>query len=295
MLPLRRVGLEQALTEEEWRFIDEAIVKAVRPQLIARRLFPVYRLPDAGYKVISFDVEGDMGQATISMTGSTGARDKVKYTRSTVTIPVIHKDFKIHWRDMLASRHRGESLDVSNALSAARQVAEEEDKLLITGEYTGWPALGIEGLATATGRNTTTGGDWSANMLTYVANAIKELQDDGFITGPYHLVIRSSWYAQMLSLISNTAEFYVNKVAELLGGPKEQVIHISNSLYASDGGVDNALVVKPGAENFDLAVGQDITTFQKENEDMDLLFKVYEVLAPRVKRPTSICEITSLT
>ena len=44
-------------------------------------------------------------------------------------------------------------IDTQDAENAARQVAVDEDKLLITGEYTGFRALGVEGLATATGRN----------------------------------------------------------------------------------------------------------------------------------------------
>ncbi len=51
-------------------------------------------------------------------------------------------------------------------VAAAKQVAIDEDKLLITGRYTGFRALGVEGLATATGRNTSAGGDWSANTFT---------------------------------------------------------------------------------------------------------------------------------
>lgn len=237
-----------------------------------------------------------MGEAIITMTGEMKSRDRVDLTPFDVSVPVISKDFRLHWRDIIASRNGGMPIDTMNAEEAARKVAELEDKLLLTGQYTGWKALSIEGLATATGRNTTAGGDWSANCLTYVANAIGELITDGFY-GPYYLVLRGSWYAQLLTLISNTEKFLVDAVAELLGGKgasRERIL-ISDNLYASDAGVDSAIVTQPGQENYELGIAEDVTTFQLQNSDMNLDCKVYEVVSPRIKRPTSICEITDLT
>jgi uncharacterized linocin/CFP29 family protein len=92
-------------------------------------------------------------------------------------------------------------------------------------------------------------------------------------------------------LISNTSTFLLEKVAELV----KAGIFVSDSLYASDGGTDIAMVVEPSQENFELVVGQDLATFMQQDEDMNLQCKVFEVVAPRIKRPTSICEITGLT
>lgn len=294
MQRLRRVGLETgALTDEELRYLDTRVVETVRPVLVARKLFPVFRLPHAGIKTWRGWKETDMGEAVITMTGEMAVRDRVELDEFDVSVPVISKDFRLHWRDIIASRNGGMPIDTMNAENAARQVAEVEDKLLLSGEYTGWRALGIEGLATATGRNTTAGGDWSANALTYVANAIGELISDG-LYGPYYLVTRGSWYAQLLTLITNTEKFLVDAVAELLGGGRERIL-ISDNLYASDGGTDSAIVTQPGQENYELGIAQDLSTFQLQNSDMNLDCKAYEVVTPRIKRPTSICEITDLT
>lgn len=291
MKTLRKVGIETGeLTDEELRYIDNRIVQAVRPLLVARQVFPVQRLPHAGLTSVRGYKETDMGQATIDMQGITKNRDRVELASFDVKVPVIHKEFKLYWRDIIASRNGGLPIDTINAESAARQCGEEEDKLLLSGEYSGWPALGIEGLATATGRNTTIGGDWSANAITYVAAAIAELEADGH-RGPYALITRSSWLGQLRALISNTGIFLLEKVAELV----KAGIFVSDSLYASDAGTDSALVVEPGQENFEMVIGQDLTTFNQQDEDMNVNGKVYEVVAPRVKRPTSICEITVLT
>jgi len=291
MQTLRKVGIETGqLTDEELRYLDARVVETVRPLLVGRRLFPVFRLPHAGYKTVRGWKETDMSQATIDMNGETDSFDRIELTEFNINVPVISKGFYLNWRDVIAARNGGIPIDTRSIENASRQVAEEEDKLLLSGEYTGWRALGIEGLATATGRNTTAGGDWSANALTYVAAAIAELETDGHY-GPYALVLRSIWNQQLRSLISNTATFLLEKVAELV----KAGIYVSDSLYASDGGTDSALVVEPSLENFEMVIGQDLATFTQQDRNMNIFGKVYEVVAPRIKRPTSICEITVLT
>jgi len=238
-----------------------------------------------GYK------ETDMSEATISMHGQTAVRDRIELAEFDISVPVISKDYKLFWRDVIASRQGGLPIETRTVENAARKVAEEEDKLLITGEYSGWAALGIEGLATATGRNTkASAGAWPANAITDVSNAIAELETDGFY-GPYALILRSTWFAKLRALISNTGLFYFEKIAELV----KDGIFVSDQLYSSGGATTSALVVQLGQDNFELVVGQDITTFNQQDTDMNIIGKVYEVVAPRVKRPTSICEITGLT
>jgi uncharacterized linocin/CFP29 family protein len=292
MKTLSKVGVETgSLTDEEIQYVDSRVVETVKPILVGRRLFPVFRLPNAGVKTWRGYREADMGQATIDMEGITDSFDRVELSSFDVKVPVISKSFRISWRDIIASRNGGMPLDTLHVENAARQVAEEEDKLLLTGEYSGWPALGIEGLATATGRNTeASAGAWPANSLTDVSDAIAQLEADGHY-GPYALIVRSTWYAKLRALISNTAVFYLEKVAELV----KAGIYVSDNLYTSAGATTSALVVEPSQENFELGIAQDLTTFMQQDKDMSIWGKVYEVVAPRIKRPTSICEITGLT
>ena len=55
------------------------------------------------------------------------------------------------------------------------------------------------------------------------------------------------------------------------------------------------VLVEPSQENFEAVIGRDMSFFSKQDEDMNMQCKVHEVLAPRIKRPTSICELTGLT
>lgn len=290
---LKRVGLATGvLTDNEIDYIDTQVTKTVYPLLVGRTLMPTRILPHAGFKNYTYFTENDMSQANISMTGEEQSMDRVDLNETEVKIPIISKNYHLNWRDVLMRRNNGEDLNTQNAQNAARQIAEEEDKLILTGEYTGWPALGIEGMATATGRNTTGGGDWSANFITYVAAAKALLRADGYF-GPYKLILNSTWYGQLEALVGTTDRFGFQVLGDLLGG--EQNIVVSDSLYTAAGGTDNALVVSNEPGNFELLVGQDISNYLAQLPTMNYQGKVWEAVAPVIKRPESICEITSLT
>ncbi|MDH5482639.1 MAG: family 1 encapsulin nanocompartment shell protein [Candidatus Bathyarchaeota archaeon] len=292
MKTLRKVGLETgALTDEEIRYIDTRVVETVRPLLVGRRLFPVFRLPHAGFKTVRGYKETDMSPATIDMNGDTDSFDRIELEGFDVKVPVISKGFKLNWRDIIAARNGGIPIDTRSVENASRQCAEEEDKLLLSGEYTGWRALGIEGVMTATGRNTkASAGAWPANSLTDCSAAIGELETDGHY-GPYALILRSSWLAKLRALVTNTAVKWLDVIKDLFSAG----IYVSDNLYTSGGALTSAAIVEPGQENFEAVIGQDLSTFMQQDRSMNTFGKVFEVVVPRVKRPTSICELTGLT
>jgi uncharacterized linocin/CFP29 family protein len=290
---MRRVGLATGtLTDYELNYVETQIVKTVRPLLVGRQLMPARNLPDAGYTKYTFYTENDMGQATISMTGEEVSRDKVDLTEGSVKIPIISKDYLLHWRDVLRRRNQGEDLNTQHAENAARQVAEEEDKLILSGEYTGWPALGIQGLTTATSRNEQNGGDWSGTYLTEVSTAKQTLRAAGFY-GPYKLILTSTWYSQLEVLIASTEKWAFQAVGELIGGVEN--ILISDNLYAADGGVDSVVLVDVQPGNFELLVGADISNYTHQNDAMNYECKVWEAVVPVIKRPKAIVEINTLS
>ena len=297
MQTLRRVGMDVPgrLTQEEILYIDTRVVETVKPLLIGRRLFPVFTLPHAGFMTVRGYKRTDMSAARISLYGETGSKDRTEKTASfDVTVPVIDKEFEVMWRELEASRSSGLALDLQDAENAARKVAEDEDKLLITGEYTGFRALGVEGLATATGRNTkaaTAGpGAWPASALTDLSAAIGELETDGHM-GPYACVLRSAWAAKLRALVTNTAVKWIEVIRDLFSAG----IYVSDSLYTSAGLTTSALVLEPSQENFELVIGRDLEVKKQEDVRGNLKCVVREVVAPRIKRPTSICELTGLT
>jgi len=293
MKSLRLVGREQGtITQEEYQYIDKQVVETVKPRLIGRRLFAKTPLSDAGWMNIKYYKETDMSQASISLYGEEQNDDKVVLNPETLDIPIIHKDFMLHWREVLAGRHSGETLDAANARNAARQVAEEEDKLLLSGEYTGWPALGLEGLCNATGRSTTAGGAWPANAIANINAARAALQASGYVDVPMVMVGPTAEIKKLDGQIGTTGFTYRTFC---LQNKLLAAIYESDSVFAADGGQDSAIICVPGKDNFDVVVAQEVTTFLWQNKNMNLHGKVYEALAPRVKRAESICEITGIT
>lgn len=293
MQSMRRIGLATGtLTDYEVNYVETQIVKTVRPMLVGRQLLDVRPLPSAGYTKYTYYTENDMGQATISMTGEEQAMDLVDLTEGTVDIPIISKDYNLHWRDVLKRRESGEDLNTQHAENAARQVAEEEDKLILSGEYTGWPALGIQGFTTATGRNEQNGGDWSATYLTEIGTAKATLRSAGYY-GPYKLVLTSTFYGQLETLIANTEKFAFQAAGELVGGVEN--ILISDSIYAADGGTDSVLLLDVQPGNFELLVGADISNYLDQLPSMNYQGKVWEAVVPVIKRPAAIVEINTLT
>lgn len=294
MRAMTRIGLATGvLTDYELNYVETQIVKTVRPLLIGRQIMPIRTLPSAGYTKYTFYSENDMGQATISMTGEEVSRDLVDLTEGSVNIPIISKDYLLHWRDVLKRREAGEDLNTQHAENAARQVAEEEDKLILSGEYTGWPALGIEGLCTATNRQTEAGGDWEdSGWFSDIANCKKALRSEGFY-GPYKLILPSAIYALMEELYSTTDKWVFQLVGEMLGGVEN--ILISDNLYPSDGTQNTALVIDTTPGNFELLVGADISNYLMQNAQMNYEGKVWEAVVPVIKRPKAIVEITDIT
>jgi uncharacterized linocin/CFP29 family protein len=292
---MRRVGLATGtLTDYEINYVETQIVKAVRPMLIGRQLMPINALPSAGYTKYTFYKENDMGQATISMTGEEASMDLVDLTEDSAKIPIISKDYVLHWRDVLKRRESGEDLNTQHAENAARQVAEEEDKLILTGEYTGWPALGIHGLVgSVDGTQRFNGANWgtAANSIPDVATAKQMLRADGFY-GPYKLIMPSAVYADIEELGAGGAgsdKWYFDAIGELIGGA--QNILISDNLYATDGGSDSVLLVDVQPGNFELLMGADISNYLAQLPSMNYQGKVWEAVVPVVKRPLAICEI----
>ena len=129
------LGDTAQLTDEELIYIEDKIVDSVWPNPVGRKLFQVNSIPDVGKLTVRGYKRTDMSQAEISLYGE-GKSSKDRSVKSSydVTVPVIAKNFLIRWRDLEASRNSGQPLDMQDAENAARQVAEEEDKLLLTGD-----------------------------------------------------------------------------------------------------------------------------------------------------------------
>ena len=180
-------------------------------------------------------------------------------------LPVIQKNFELG--------------NLESLVKATLAVVEEEDKLLLIGEHKGWPALGIHGLATTPNHqivkfNET--GDLVNDSCKAVEKAHKKLRSKGYFP-PYTLVLNEDYYP-----IITWPDLASENLVQILYSPV---------LCNGECEKNNALLVKCGADNFEVVIGQDLSISPMPDNQA----KLWEALTPVIHKPSSICEITDIT
>jgi uncharacterized linocin/CFP29 family protein len=197
--------------------------------------------------------------------------------RENLTVPLIYKDFKLHWRDIEAAERYGMPMELGPAAAAAAFCALKEDEMILNGhdEY------GYKGLLNVKGRNTVEAQDWkvSGNAFQNVVAATEKLMSEGFY-GPYAMVVSPSLYATMHRVYNGTGVLEIAMIRELVTDGVFQSPMVKG---------EEAIVLATGRENFDLIVGQDLVTAYLGPDGMDHPFRVFETVVLRIKRPGSIC------
>ncbi len=282
------------LTEEEMIFIEAGVLETFRDVLQGRNIFPIKNIGQGGGAyVYRYYTEEDPSEAQISRTGKGQSDDFPEKIPHDVDLPVIHKEFLLNWRDVAASRRQGSNLIDDSIRTATRMVAEAEDTMLISGEHTGFAALGLEGLFTSTGRtDNASAGNWPANAATDINVARAALQDSGFVGLEPVLIGPPALIKCLDAFIANTAITY--RTALLENGLVSEVMESSRA-FAADGGVDSVVLVIPGEENF-WAV-QDLPLMVRLWEDKvgNVHGTVRETIAPVIGRPNAIAEVNTIT
>ena len=263
------------LTGDQWAQIDAVVVKTASRALIGRRFIPIYGPLGAGVQTVplqqfegTYTGEADFtGEAECGTIRTSGVRH--------IPLPLIHKDFMLLWRSVAAA-DEGVPLDLAPAASAASFTARKEDDLIFNGD----PALGLDGILSVSGRKILPLQDWSSvgNAFADVAKALEHLGSEGFY-GPYALIVSPVLYAQMHGVHERTGVLEIRNVEELTtaGVFRSPVIP-----------KNKAAVVSIGSQNMDLAIAQDLAVASLGPEKMNLLLRVLEILALRIKRPQSI-------
>lgn len=134
-IPLQTNG---TLRRDEWKTLDEAILKASRQRLggiddlISAGL--TYNLGNAmGTTVLEWHDVGDFMEASLTMDGVTRSiGDRPRFQFNYLPIPIIHVDYEINARVLAASRNLGNPLDTIDAEMAARRVQEKLEDMLFT-------------------------------------------------------------------------------------------------------------------------------------------------------------------
>jgi len=283
---------EGMLLRAEMEHVDKTIIETIKPALIARQLFSVYKVSDdGGVFTVTTPEEVDMSEATITRHGVAQADDTSLYWTHELDIPVIAKTFKIQWRDLASSRRLGNDLWLQQVRQSARKIQEVEEQLLLTGEYDGWPALGINGLLQSAGTSAAASGNWPANAIADINTARSNLQASGFVGMPFDLIAPPDMVKCLDAQLPQTEITYKKFLTK--NGLVNRIFE-SAYLYAGDGGQDSALLVQASRDNFDLVQAMPPKVGRWEYKDGNIYGYLRECIVPRIKREESIYEITDL-
>jgi uncharacterized linocin/CFP29 family protein len=253
------------LTPEQWEQIDSAVEDVARRSLVGRRVVPVLGPLGAGAQVVPDDIFRDADVGVVR--GS---------ERRYLPLPLLYKDFRLHWRDLEANVYSIAPFDTGPATAAATVVARTEDNLIFNGN----DRLGQQGLLNVAGRGVLKMDDWNVlgNAFRNVVSATQYLADAGFY-GSYAVVVSPRLYAAMNRVYENTGVLEIEQVQKLASAG------VYRSAAIPDG---RAVILAVGSSNMDLVVGQDLTTAYVASENLNHHFRVLESVVLRIKRPQSI-------
>jgi uncharacterized linocin/CFP29 family protein len=268
---------------EEWEKIDELVVNAARKLLVGRRFIELSGPLGAGVQTVPVPAVSS-GEACLhdeeGCACEAGECEVIEVTgRKFMSLPLIHQDFRLSWRDIEASRRMGWPLELGPAAAASAACARAEDELV----FHGHPDHGYEGLLNATGRHTVPLSDWdeSGQAFADVVAATEALVANSFHE-PFAVVLSPTLYAK------------TQRVARGIGRLESKLIKdvAEGGLFRSPVLAENqGLVIAQGAQNLDLVVAQDLITAYLGPENMDHTFRLMEILALRIKRPEAICAL----
>jgi len=299
MRQLPQFAGDELVTRYEIEYTERQIVKVLGEQLIGRRLF-ANGINNGGWnggpgkKYYTYYREVDQDSALISMEGTTQANSKSMRDDYIVRVPAITQTFMIQWRDMETAKSEGFDLLSFHAMAAARKIAESEDELMVTGEHTNFEAYGVEGLATATGRNTNAGGNWgtAGTATTNILAGWALLQEDGFYDPP--VLIAGPTLMKCIMAEKNAASDMTELNYLLQNGIISGWMETSN-LFTGATQDTTALLVAPDPNYLYYVEGQAPKLTVTLDKDGNYYGLIRETIAPVIARPECVNEITGLS
>lgn len=272
------------LRKQEWEQLDTAVVGIARQRLngIAdlRNMGLVHQLGGLGTLISQYEQSGDMSAADIGMEPrAPGEKDSQTFTLKSVPVPIIYKEFQIGIRRLEASRRLGETIDVTQAQTAARLVRDGLETILFNGASVQVDGNPIYGYTTHPNRNPYSGSDWGTitNIYTDVIGMIDAAEADNMF-GPYILYVAKTQFGQMRAVYTDgSGQTAMQRV-------KTQLPQITDVKPGDVLAAGSATLVQMTSDVVDLAVAEDIQTVQWETRGgMELNFMVLAAMAPRPK------------
>jgi uncharacterized linocin/CFP29 family protein len=283
-LKVNSLRTNSLLRKDEWIELDRRIVDIARSRLTGimdlQSKGLTLPLGGLGTLISQYEAQSDMSEANIDMAGvSPGQEDDVAFDLRSVPVPIVHKDFRINIRRLLASRKLGDGLDTTQGEVAARKVSDMNERMLFRGAGITVDGQTIYGYTTHPDRNTgACTGPWSviANIYADVLSMIKDAHADRMY-GPYILYVAGDVWPDLLNVYDDGSGQTARD--RLLRIPGLEDVKPADEL--ADG---NIVLVQMTRDVVDLAVAQEIVTVDWETMGgMQSHFKIMSAMVPRLK------------
>jgi uncharacterized linocin/CFP29 family protein len=263
------------LTDSEWSALNR-IVKSVGDSTIIRRFIDATGPLGAGVQTVPTDTLVGITEGYKRLLGIGSDPVQIEARRSSV-VPLISKDFVLHWRDLEESRREGRIISMAKAAAAATGCARTEEKLILFGHT----PLGFHGLMTVEGRTVITGLSWGkpGDAFANFTHITRILLRKGY-NGPYAAVVHPHIFADMHRVLEGSSLLEISHVREILSAG----IFKSSLLSPRSG-----LVISTGRQNVELLVSIDTSVSFLGARKMNLPFRVFKAVYLRILRSDAIC------
>ena len=279
------------LRKDEWKAMDEAVIPVYRERLVANgdliNAGLVYNITNGlGSTVLETEKMSDIQGASLSMDGAAkGENDAPVYTTEYLPLPIIHFDFHLNIRTLMASRTKGSPLDTTIAEMAARQVAEKQEEILVSATsasltYGGgsiYSYLSAPNINTVTlAQNWDASGKTGEEILTDVL-ALKQALIDDRRYGPYVLYIPTAYETVLDDEFKTNSDRSIRERLNAVEGLS--AIKVVDHLPAN-----TVLMVQMTSDVVRLVQGMPLTTVQWDSGDgMRANFKVMTIAVPQIR------------
>ncbi len=284
-----------SLTYDAWKQFDDAILDTVRENLTAvadvRSRGLIYNLPNGmAHTVLQYQTMGDITRATVSMDPTRRSEvDRPETDLALMPLPIVHKDFDITARELMASRQGRMPLDTTSATLAARKIAEELEDMLVGNvspfKYAGnyvygyltFPQRAIKAdLPIPDGTN-------GPAVIQAILTLRQMLIDDNH-RGPFVMYVNRQW-SQVLDSDFSSLKGTDTLRQRILRLPDVSEIKTLDHLPSTRW---QMLLVEMRQENVRMVIGMEIQTVQWESQGgMMRHFKVMALQVPQVRPDTS--------
>ena len=277
------------LRKDAWKTLDLAIVKAAKERLGVwqdLRGTGSYTIPNGlGKTVLETERVSDINDATISMDGiNQGESDRPHFDILNLPLPIIHKDFQFNARQIATAAQSGSGLDTTMAEMAARQVAEQVEKLTLgvasSYKYGGGTVYGYTNYPqrlTKTITNPTAAGWTPADLVREVLQMRNQCHNAKHY-GPWRLYHSLSWDEYMDDDYS-AAKGEITLRERLLKLRGISSVEPSDFMSSYD-----IIMVQQTTDVARAVIGMDITTVQWDSHGgMQKNYKVMCILVPQLR------------